>query len=797
MIKPQFPIESLIEKPRATRKFTDREKPRDSFWKVINYKTDHLEKYIVLNFYGVGGIGKSRLREELEQIIVNHTEHYHCTLNFETKKFREQGAAMIHLCTELRKTADIEFKNFAMAYAIYWKKLQPLVPINEGSGLSSILEDGDFLAEVISVIEDAPVVGWIGKSLKFASSTWNKYLKDWWNRSGNKIAESLDSKTPTEIEKYLPGFFAQDIKEYIKHSTTTVVIFIDTYEALWEDNRETGSFHKRDEWVRELIANLPEVIWVILGREKLNWEDINKGWKDVLDPHLLDNLSNKDMESFLESCDIKDTNIQTYIMESSLGVPFYLDLAVDIYNEVSPVRELTQDDFPVNDERLRERFLRYLNTNEKETLKMLAVPRYWDLSLFEKLVVEFHTQYPITAYNNLFRFSFINDVSNKPNTWTMHNLMREVLVNELKTESPELLKRANKIVFEYFSNQLMSLEKMDNLELFIESFYFGKRALNSREFDNWQYQIFSRLFPDNDKRIFISRDREMDQLLNFIQREEKVIVNVYGPGGIGKTAFSYKCLDILESNNYITTRFTNFDYSNPKSILIKIAHELSSKYGANFTNFNKLLEANNKNTFPSAKIWGEDFSLWIDQAPRDGSKHDFTANLNEIVDDILSMWISEFNKFAIMQLKLIFLLDDNEFISKEGMEFIKRLIKKLDNVSWILSGRKSVLELEETGLYTSSIELSGFSEMEMKNYFTSLGSLGGGFVLQRIMDCIENLVQTLNIPRTGFLFQLVLEYYFKSIANNGQEPDVNEMRATIDNCIRVRNGRGPVEGIEA
>src|SRR5690625_6629727 len=100
-----------------------------------------------------------------------------------------------------------------------------------------------------------------------------------------------------------------------------LVIFFDTYEALWDGKKQDGQFFQQDEWIRELIAQLPEVFWVILGREKLKWSVINKDWSKYTEQHLIGKLSAEDCRVFLQSCGVIDNEIQDVIVESSLGLP--------------------------------------------------------------------------------------------------------------------------------------------------------------------------------------------------------------------------------------------------------------------------------------------------------------------------------------------------------------------------------------------------------------------------------------------------------------------------------------------
>ncbi len=87
----------------------------------------------------------------------------------------------------------------------------------------------------------------------------------------------LPDLEPTEIDERLPVYWAYDLADHLQNASESAVIFIDTYEALWEKEREQGSFSDRDKWLRKLIENIQKsCLWVICGRESLRWEKNGK-----------------------------------------------------------------------------------------------------------------------------------------------------------------------------------------------------------------------------------------------------------------------------------------------------------------------------------------------------------------------------------------------------------------------------------------------------------------------------------------------------------------------------------------
>jgi predicted ATPase len=63
-LSPKYSLDSFkVANLSAMREFTDREEPTKAFMNAFNQKVE--SSYKVLTFYGIGGIGKSRLLKEL------------------------------------------------------------------------------------------------------------------------------------------------------------------------------------------------------------------------------------------------------------------------------------------------------------------------------------------------------------------------------------------------------------------------------------------------------------------------------------------------------------------------------------------------------------------------------------------------------------------------------------------------------------------------------------------------------------------------------------------------------------
>lgn len=463
----------------AVKQFTDRKHYIEAFWNCIySIQNDDTK---VLVYYGVSGIGKSSLRKKLQhEIEIKDENILWGFIDFDVRQHRDVDNALLFLRTELSRKYKISFNLFDFAYAYYLKKASPQMSFTEKS--IPFLEEGSLVTDIIATFGDMPLVGIPVKILAVLDKVNNKY-KDWINQKRINDILDMSLKEPKELLEYLPVYFAEDLKNYASEKNGKIVIFLDTYEALNSSNKGEKSYFQIDEWIRDvLIPNLPGGLFVILGREKLKWQDINSQWAECIEQHLVGTLADVDSRSFLVYSGIKENEIINSIIEISEGHPYFLDLCVDTYEAIKKGKKPTKEDFLNNNKiQLFEKFMQYLQYHERETLKVLSVPRFWNSEIFELLIKEYNTGYPIMGLDEFCNFSFISERALK-DTWEMHSLMRKSLNEYQKNEQ---LIEVHKVMFKYYSKKLKNVADKTQEIYLNEAYYHGSKFLKKDEFGEW------------------------------------------------------------------------------------------------------------------------------------------------------------------------------------------------------------------------------------------------------------------------------------------------------------------------
>jgi len=487
-----------LDKSPATRRFTDREPFKAAFDRALAASRPYdATGYRVLVYYGVGGIGKTALRRHLgERLDEQDADVRWAVVDFEAASNRAPENALFVMRNELKRKYGFRFPLFDLAYAEFWMRRNPQVPMAQSAMAG--LEEGDVLMDLLLAVEDVPGLGLLTKIPKAVSSL-GGHLRTWWLKQGQAALRELPGLEPDEILDRLPLFWAEDLGNALAVTGEPVVLFLDTYEALWEGRRMEHLRFSVDAWIREWVLQLPGVLWVVGGREKVAWAELDPDWADALEQHLVGALSDDDARHFLTHAGVTDKAVQEVLIAGAEGVPFYLDLGVETYERlVAGGRTPGPDDFARAPREVLDRFIKYLSLSERETLKVLSAARIWDRSLFEKLVATFQTGYPATAFAELCGFSFIEAVPTEADLeqswWTMHALMRQGL---LEHGDFDLITRAHGFLLSHYEMILDAADSRavteQDRQALVEAFYHAEQVMAPEELFSWYadpYEVF-------------------------------------------------------------------------------------------------------------------------------------------------------------------------------------------------------------------------------------------------------------------------------------------------------------------
>ncbi|WP_459478033.1 tetratricopeptide repeat protein [Clostridium saccharoperbutylacetonicum] len=555
------PLNNIFKRNRSV--FVDRIEYMDYFWdKFNNKKQDELD---ILVYYGIGGIGKTGLRKEIQRLVKkNHSEVIISSMNFENNKYLSIDDELITLRQNLRKDFNIKFNYFDVAYANYIAKSNPKIVIKKDT--FPFLEEGTLLYDILEEFEfkDIP-----GASLvpKFGTAICNVYK----SINGRKYKNDLDQLIKitqleaNEIIDKLSFFLAEDIRVHLGKTKQKMVMLVDTYELVSMKNKKVI---EKDKWLKDgLVKRLPEVIWVFFSREPLQWNKYDDDFDDTLNQYELIELENKYSKEFLLENGIEDEKIYDNIFRITKGHLYYLNLFIDIYEKISANGSSDKLHSLINDmistpRELFESFIKYFDKNELDIIFALSVANFWNKDIFESLIKKFNINYSFLNFQELIEYSFVS-YDNMKDIYYMHSIMRKSLLEHMDKEK---VIQVHEYMFSYYNSKLQeglnTSRKQIQGSLLAEAFYHLKEQsihLNKDLLTEWFVKV--NLSPNDfsDKNLLLNIGSEIFELvmqkkldikesiaqIPFLNEYAK-LSNLMGEYGLARILYEF----IIDKNKY-------------------------------------------------------------------------------------------------------------------------------------------------------------------------------------------------------------------------------------------------------
>lgn len=360
-----------LEQPKAERIFVDRVEPRQAFWQAFSAAQQGLEEPLVLHYYGVGGMGKTSLHSQLEKEMRERCPGAkYVELDFDFVERREPYRVMGLLKKKLSQAYNFQFPLFDVACYTFLCRIGEdgdQAEIQSFVGSSQVL---NFLCDAASMIPGTSMISGILKLVDEGVAVARNLFSN-----KKQLLRSLESMDIRQLRDQLPAYFASDLRANLKKEKQPFVICLDTYEKLVNEFAGVGEPLQSDLWLRGpqgLIPRLPNTLWVLGGREKLKWPQLDTPgtWDNVLHQYLLGALADSDAQEFLQSAGVEDAAVRKRICALSDGLPVSLDLYLEQY-----LREGTVSDAMPS--ALHERVVRYMSDEEKTACYLLAALGEW------------------------------------------------------------------------------------------------------------------------------------------------------------------------------------------------------------------------------------------------------------------------------------------------------------------------------------------------------------------------------------------------------------------------------------
>ena len=486
--------------PRALALFTDRDEQRAAIAAHFGRLREGLghTQGAVLSFYGVGGVGKTTLREKgiaefrarLKRDLYSIEPFALAEVDLDNDSVRPdiQVDQMLGRVRTALHRAGISTPLFDYAYLMWWKH-------DKSNGASLWSERGrgeSWLAGLIDVADLAANLGsMFGLSLPSMATVQSLHklfpkLYDWFQDSSarTQFDGSPQSWSQDERTQRMPVLLALDLLQVIaRKPQTAICLVIDGFERVQSRQSVSDGQWALATMVAEVIRCVDlipgtddmllrgRIGFMIFGREKLRWaefyarERVRTDWKReiVEHPELL-GLTEEDARGFLiekaapwereqgrpEVAELIERHADALLQaacERLSGrapsyLPYYLDLAVDAIRNSTAT--FTPDMLGETPAELERRFLRSLDPRHRRALQALAVTLEFDREMFDFLKGRGDIEGYDFAWLVGDHWSFVSPIEGRPGFHGFHRHMQASLVASL--QPTEELERAREIL---------------------------------------------------------------------------------------------------------------------------------------------------------------------------------------------------------------------------------------------------------------------------------------------------------------------------------------------------------------
>lgn len=408
-------------------KFVDRSEIRTFIINEIEHKIQKEDYFKIISIYGMGGIGKSCLLNEIENQVSRLDKAYRfLSISFEIENNRQYIENLIKICDAYDKPCIL----FSYAAMLYWEKTSVL-QLNtkfmkkiQDSFLTDFIDlINQVVAFVLPVDMELPALPTISNILKCTG----KIVQSIRNIPYFSVMKKLCKLSSAELLNKLPVLLGMDIvhNEYEKKPQKPLICLFDSYQ-------QSIPYSESVEWLRQLIGTIHKGLFIVTSRERLLWTDKEN---DIY-PYELKCYPEEEARNYLlEYIGPKYSDLIDLIIASTQCVPIYIKLAIDIYQ-----REILYNSEDLDKSLFQDRdalalhFINHLAPNWQEVIINLAVIRIFNKEIFSYIVKEQNLNCPLHEYHDIVNVSLMQYIENTNSLVKIHDVFCNNVVKILNEQ---------------------------------------------------------------------------------------------------------------------------------------------------------------------------------------------------------------------------------------------------------------------------------------------------------------------------------------------------------------------------
>lgn len=409
----QRTAENILFSKSEAKEFVDRSEIREQVSGFCSELLCNLDSYFkVVDIYGIGGIGKSRLITELKNEISNNL--YAVSNKIVSVTFEIEGRQQIlRNLMQIRRALDENCTIFDFALMSYWDKAGCIEKLDDEfmyrirSGFLGGLADtvGDVSSSIFPLLPSIPSINDIFDCVGILiQKTQQLKVRNWLKDISQLDAQSLIDRMP----QYL-GF---DIYRLTAKSPCALVFLCDAYQ-------QSTPYSESKEWLMDLIVEVHHGLFIITGREKLKWDDPEN---DIF-PYYLQAFSEDvaivHIKKYIPNA---SDDIISEILLSTQCVPLFVDMAIDVYLREADTSRLINLAYFKDRDQLTRRFIYHLPERWQSILLALSVVGIFSEDIFLYISKELGYPCPLEDYEEIIHTSLSNYMERTKGLVKLHDV---------------------------------------------------------------------------------------------------------------------------------------------------------------------------------------------------------------------------------------------------------------------------------------------------------------------------------------------------------------------------------------
>lgn len=411
-MKQRLSVNLLFSKPEQ-KEFVDRTEIRGKAIEACGNMEDNPKTYFkVIDIYGIGGIGKSRLISELKSELKNKLSAMESKLvavSFEIEGRQQVLRNLIQIRRAFKDSCTV----FDYALMTYWDKAGCIEQLDNQFMYQIRANFLTGLAETIgslglSIFPDLPTVPSINDIFEYIGILIQKG-QQFPLRNQLKAISQLE---PQELIEKMPQYLGFDIERLTGKAPCALVFLCDSYQ-------QSVPYNESKEWLMDLIAIIHRGLFIITGREKLRWDDPQK---DILPYHLQsfpEDVARSHLKKYIP---LASEEIVNEILLSSQCVPLFVDMAIDVYQREENTGKFADLTYFKNRDQLTQRFIYHLPEKWHSILFVLSVVGIFNRDIFLYLGKELACSCPMEDYEEIVSTSLSNYIEQTQGLVKLHDV---------------------------------------------------------------------------------------------------------------------------------------------------------------------------------------------------------------------------------------------------------------------------------------------------------------------------------------------------------------------------------------